>query len=1023
VALVEPTDAYELEDFVEAYESSRQSQGNANLIDFLPAPSHRLYREVATELVRVDMELSWANSDRQSLEDYCRLLPELFADADVLKSVAYEEYRLRVQQGETVEPEEYSRRYAISTDNWARFAPQQVDRDSILDQSQIDTSRNVVWNDALRLVDDTTEFPASGDDFLDFHLERELGSGAFARVFLARQGELADRRVVLKIASGQTLEPQHLARLQHTNIVPVYSVHQSGELTAVCMPYFGSRTLADVVSDLDQDNGMPLSGQALFSTLGAQNEETQIRKRENFAQTATKAPVDSESNVREDVERPSQASYTEAVVWLMAQIAEGLQHAHERGIVHRDLKPANILLTDDGRAMILDFNLSENLIVNGPTSLAVGGTLPYMSPEHLAAVAQGGTVDFRSDIYSLGMIFFELLTGARPFPVHRGSFEAVVEQMLEDRRDEAPAVRCLNADVRPAVESIVARCLQTNPQDRYQAVDDLHEDLGRHLANLPLRHAPNPSLKERVVKWARRHPRMSSAASVATVALVLLSVLGLFGLRLWAVQAHQQFTSGLPAARMALSIPEYDPQLLEDGMANVRHSLEQYGVSDDVRWHRPLKYRALAASNRAELDVSLGELAYLMAAATAKSARADQESVVLEEAIKWNQLASSILPREQHPQAFALQRAELLESLGRPAEAAEAHTFAANQTQHGPLDGYLNVHRLLSDLRFEESLPLLTALRDGSPTNSVYWFLLGNAHAGLAQFDKAEGCFSTSAALLPESYLALHHRGLCRMDLREYESALEDFDAVMKMRPDLPPCLLNRALAYASLGHHREALADFTTALERGATQTRVYFLRARSYEKIGNPKTAAEDRATGLRLTPTDKESWIARGIARLAKDPEGALADFRQALAMNPRSLSALKNIVHVTADRLDHPKEALASLNRILEIDDTNLFALAGRAVMLARQGKRTEALADVQELLRASKKPTHLFQAACALSHTSTVNEADIQKGLLMLTRAVLQDPRLLARAQTDPDLEQLRKNPGFQDLVAAARRGR
>ncbi|MCH7751462.1 MAG: protein kinase [Planctomycetes bacterium] len=247
---------------------------------------------------------------------------------------------------------------------------------SVLDQIQNDTSLDAVWNEALRLADDVTEVPASGDDFLDFHLERELGSGTFARVFLARQGELADRRVVLKIAPGRTLEPQHLARLQHTNIVPVYSVHQSGQLTAVCMPYFGSRTLADVVSDLDQGKSLPQSGQALLSTLTVQSEKTQIRNRENLAQTASKAPVDSESNVRVIVERLSQTSYAEAVVRLMAQVAEGLQHAHERGIVHRDLKPANILLTDDGCAIILDFNLSENLVVNGPTSLAVGGTLP-----------------------------------------------------------------------------------------------------------------------------------------------------------------------------------------------------------------------------------------------------------------------------------------------------------------------------------------------------------------------------------------------------------------------------------------------------------------------------------------------------------------------------------------------------------------------------------------------------------------------------------------------------------------------
>lgn len=1018
---VTPLATYELDDFVEAYESARQRQGSANLRDFLPEPSHHLYSEVATELVRVDMELSWENGHRRSLDEYCQLLPELFADSEALEQVAYEEYRLRFQHGESASPEEYERRYGMSTSHWKHFAPQQLVGASDANLKNSDTSLSVIWDDTQRLVDDIVEFPGCGEDFLDFRLERELGRGAFARVFLARQGDLADRRVVLKVASGRTLEPQHLARLQHTNIVPVYSVHQSGELTAVCMPYFGSHTLANFIGELKPGKGLPQSGQALLSTLPVQNEDTQIRNGESFRQVTSTTPTDDESCNRVKVENFSRSSYSEAIVGLMLQIVAGLQHAHERGIVHRDLKPANILLTDDGRAMILDFNLSENLIVNGPTSLAVGGTLPYMSPEHLAAVAKGGRVDFRSDIYSLGMIFFELLTGARPFPVHHGSFEAVVEQMLDDRGASAPSVRGVNADVSPAVEAIVGRCLQANPKARYRSVAELHEDLERHVANLPLRHAPNPSLKERVAKWARRHPRLSSAASVATVALMLFSVAGFFGLRLWADQAFQRFASRLPMARAALSIPEDDPQLLQDGMANVRSSLQQYGIVD-ANWHRPLKYRVLATNDRRQLDVGLSELAYLMATATVRTANAGSGDAGLDEALKWNQLATGFLPREQQPRAYILQRAEILESLGESEEAAETRTLAEEQTSNGPLDEFLHVQSLLSDRCFEDALPLITALRDGNPTDPVYWLLLGDTHAGLAQLERAEECFSTSAALLPESYMSLHHRGLCRMDLRDYDSALEDFDAVLNVRPDLPPCLLNRALAHAALGNPREAIADFTKALESGATPTRIFFLRARSYEKIGDAKSAAEDRATGLRLTPTDEESWIARGYARLAGDPEGALADFRQALSQNPHSLSALQNIVHVTADRLDRPEEALSSLNRMLEIDDTNLFALAGRAVLLARQGRRKEAIADVQRLLRASKEPTHLFQVACALSHTSVINEGDAAKGLLMLNRAVLQDPRLLVRAQTDPDLQQLRENPGFQALMTAAKVG-
>ncbi len=102
-----------------------------------------------------------------------------------------------------------------------------------------------------------------------------------------------------------------------------------------------------------------------------------------------------------------------------ARLADGLGHAHERGILHRDLKPANILLADDGQPMLLDFNLSEDLKLRSRAPAAfIGGTLPYMAPEQLQAF-QHGTCggDARSDIFSLGVILYELLTGEHPFPL------------------------------------------------------------------------------------------------------------------------------------------------------------------------------------------------------------------------------------------------------------------------------------------------------------------------------------------------------------------------------------------------------------------------------------------------------------------------------------------------------------------------------------------------------------------------------------------------------------------------------
>jgi tetratricopeptide (TPR) repeat protein len=254
------------------------------------------------------------------------------------------------------------------------------------------------------------------------------------------------------------------------------------------------------------------------------------------------------------------------------------------------------------------------------------------------------------------------------------------------------------------------------------------------------------------------------------------------------------------------------------------------------------------------------------------------------------------------------------------------------------------------------------------------------------------------------------------MDLGQFQLAVEDFDAVLQMRANFPPCLLNRAIAQAALGNHAAAIIDYTTALDHGAPYTRIYFLRARSHESLGNLEAASKDRAKGLSLVPSDEESWIARGMARLSKDPKGALADFREALKMNPTSLSALQNIVYVTADVLEQYPDSLDSLNRILAIDSRNADALAGRAVLFARQGDRARALADVQKLLRVSKQPIHLFQAACSMALTSSVDPADLQKALTLLSNAVLLDPRLMARSKTDKDLEILRKHPGYENLL-------
>src|SRR5262249_36808668 len=148
-----------------------------------------------------------------------------------------------------------------------------------------------------------------------------------------------------------TDEPQNLARLRHTNIVPVYSVHEAGRFPVLCMPYLGRVTLARAIAGLAAASPQPpISGKKVLGHLGVMD--------------AANHPL-------------NRMSYADGCLWLIGQLAAGLAHAHAHGVVHRDIKPGNILMTEDGVPMILDFNVSADAQKVKPHS-PIGGTLPYM---------------------------------------------------------------------------------------------------------------------------------------------------------------------------------------------------------------------------------------------------------------------------------------------------------------------------------------------------------------------------------------------------------------------------------------------------------------------------------------------------------------------------------------------------------------------------------------------------------------------------------------------------------------------
>ena len=207
------------------------------------------------------------------------------------------------------------------------------------------------------------------------------------------------------------------------------------------------------------------------------------------------------------------ANGIQAAVWIVARLAEGLDHAHSRGLLHRDLKPANILIAADGTPMLLDFNLAAETEPErdgdpgeGRAHRAMlGGTLPYMSPEHLDALDPDGSttpeeVDERSDLYALGLILFEMIAGEPPFaelPAGLTPLETI-RFMIEDRRRRpVPSLRARCPDVPWSLDALTCQCLDPDPDRRHRSAHELSEDLRRFLENLPMKHCPEPSLRER----------------------------------------------------------------------------------------------------------------------------------------------------------------------------------------------------------------------------------------------------------------------------------------------------------------------------------------------------------------------------------------------------------------------------------------------------------------------------------------------------------------------------------------------
>jgi serine/threonine-protein kinase len=842
-----------------------------------------------------------------------------------------------------------------------------------------------------------------------YEIIAELGRGGMGVVYKARQLGL-NRVVALKMilagphADGGAInrflaEARAVARFQHPNIVQVFEVAQFDGL-----PYFS----------LEFVEG---------GTLG--------------------------KKIAREPQPPKYAAET------VEQLARAMQYAHDRGIVHRDLKPANILLAPDGTPKITDFGLAKSLEGDsGQTqSGQVLGTPSYMAPEQARGEVEH--VGPAADVYALGAILYDLLTGRPPFA---GSSVLDTLEMVRNREPVPPSQ--LTAKLPRDLETICLKCLQKDAAKRYASAGDLADDLRRFLDGRPIVVRPVGKV-EKAWRWAKRNPVGALAALLGLAVVIVPSVLSvlLFQAKTFAQGEQKKAEDALAAEKQALIDKENARAAEEVAKKEAIENLNLAAKQRDgaLNAFRGVLFRvdpvlrskaSLAPVRRDVIDVILRDFRVITDEASLKLKRnllEDRTEAVaysrigdiyfqageVKEAAVWREKAYPILKKvaDENPNdpaaLFNLSSASNLladvewrfgngpKARGLYADALELRLKRVPLIEAMVKDGKaqdLDLLRARYALAESYSLVAFADLRLGNPASAVENYLASDkAFADLPP--------RTSRSLPVRRIRAEIQVRLGDARLRQnrpdeaekhYRAALDERLALLK---DTPPPKPESPL--------KEAIEQARLTIKGDIAQSRLYlgdyFLTVR-----GDVTTATVEYRLAFDL------------FAELLKNEPDRL-DYRQRVAATHYRLgyaAGKSPTVHAlvgAGHAVKHYGECLRLREELAKIDPKDAPAKVELMLALARLGRAAEAEKRAGELLtltRETPDPQVLFQTAAGLAvaaggaSDSVVATRCRDKAFEVLNELVKHGWKSGAALELDPDLESLRDDPRFAKVLAA-----